>query len=78
MVMPKPTFYGFYSFEAAKLHPSFVYTSIDGSEVWITTLTLDPEAKSYNWPDKVCVGQVKKLVSRHEAYEYDDFHSNMQ
>lgn len=74
----KPQFYGFYSFEAAKICPSFVYTAPDGSEVWVTTLTLDPEAKSYKWEDKICVGLVLKFVSKHEAYEYDDFHTNMQ
>jgi hypothetical protein len=78
VVMPEPQFYGFYSFEAAKILPSYIYATHDGSEVWITTLTLDPKAKSYNWPDKVCVGQVVKFISKHEAYEYDDFHSNMQ
>ena len=51
--------YGWYSAQsAAKGYGTFIYERADGTEVEVTQVSSDPAGSHYNWPDKVCVGEV--------------------
>lgn len=61
--MSGETLYGFYSAKAAdsgyKIH---VYESINGGEIYVTSVSSDPENSRYKWDDKVFVGVVTKYL----------------
>lgn len=55
--METETLYGFFSYQALK-YGFCIYATPDGKEVEVTGVFTDPEAKSYKWADKKCVGVV--------------------
>jgi hypothetical protein len=54
--------YGFYSEEAAKRCPVYIYRTSDGREVRATGLSTVPTGDDYMWKDKICVGVVSEYV----------------
>ena len=48
--------FAFYSFEAGRTHAQFGYQKPDGTMVWVTAVEPDPEGSSFNWPDRVALG----------------------
>lgn len=54
--------YGFYSYEASKIHITNIYTDITGKHVLVTNVSLDINANDYFFNDKKFVGQVVDFV----------------
>jgi len=56
------TKYGFYSRKAADRYGSIVYKTPTGQEVEVTVIFSSPTHESYNWDDKICVGEITDYV----------------
>lgn len=54
--------YGVYSQTAADMFGDAVYNTPSGERVLVTAIYKDPEATSYQWDDKVLVGEVTTIV----------------
>jgi hypothetical protein len=56
--------YGFFSKKAQELSGSVLYQSFDDptKEIEVTCVDSDPQAPTYKWGDKVCVGKVGKCL----------------
>ena len=60
----KEKLYGFYSRKAAAIYGNIYYLTPDGRTVTVTCVDRDKEYDGHKWPDRVCVGEVTKFISR--------------
>jgi hypothetical protein len=55
------TLTGWYSQAAANRYPTVIYSDHENREVKVTCVT-PTNGDEYNWPDKICVGPVKRYL----------------
>jgi hypothetical protein len=56
-----PTLTGWYSQTAANQFGTCIYSDHEDREVMVTNVT-NTNGDEYNWPDKICVGPVKRYL----------------
>lgn len=59
-----PVKFGFYSAKADLAFGTVIYRTKDGKEVEVTAVDEDQNAPSYQWSDKIYVGEVKEYLRR--------------